>query len=384
MKKNSISKSIRIAICGIRGIPACYGGFETFAEELSTRLVTEGFEVVVYGRKHTISWREPTYKGVEIRLLPTIKQKYLDTPIHSILSFLDLMWRRDVDVVLVCNGANAPFLWMLRAVGLPVILNVDGIERKRGKWGSVGKFWYLLGEFCTKFFPSVVVSDADVIAKYYLENHQLSTTVIPYGFAVSREVQVEEKLNSDKHSDKLCAGDYILYVSRLEPENNAHIVVSAYELLPQTIKDKYPLVIVGDAPYAQEYIAKVHALASKNVIFKGFQFGESYYDLQINARIYIQATEVGGTHPALVEALGFGNFVIANDTPENREVLADAGLFYEKNNAQSLSLLLSRYLSDENTILNFQKKARKRAENHYSWPVVVEKYKKLFKSLENH
>ncbi|MCB0325812.1 MAG: glycosyltransferase, partial [Bdellovibrionales bacterium] len=117
--QNSAIARPKVALCGIRGIPACYGGFETFAEELCPRLVERGYEVVVYGRSHVISHSEPLYKGVELRLLPAPKHKYLETPVHTIRSFLDL-WRRPVDCVLLCNAANSPFIPIARLRGIPV------------------------------------------------------------------------------------------------------------------------------------------------------------------------------------------------------------------------------------------------------------------------
>ena len=118
-------KKIRLAICGIRGIPACYGGFETFAEELSPRLVAQNIEVIVYGRSHVIQHKESHYKGAEIRLLAAPQHKYLETPVHTLWSFIDILRRRDVDVVLLCNAANSPFIPLLRLFGIPVMVNVD-------------------------------------------------------------------------------------------------------------------------------------------------------------------------------------------------------------------------------------------------------------------
>ena len=114
---------MKIAICGTRGIPACYGGFETFAEQLATRLVERGHDVVVYGRKHVIDWDQPFYKGVKIRLLGAPRHKYLETPVHALASYVELL-RNKVDVVLSCNAANSPFLWVLNLGGMPVAVNL--------------------------------------------------------------------------------------------------------------------------------------------------------------------------------------------------------------------------------------------------------------------
>ncbi len=370
------NRLIRAAICGIRGIPACYGGFETFAEELAPRLIDRGLEVVVYGREHVIDYKGAEYKGAKIRLIPAPKHKYLETPVHTLLCLIDIAKRRDIDVILVCNAANSPFLWLPRIFGIPVAVNVDGVERKRAKWNMLGRLWYLLGEITSVLFANKVVADAQVISDYYKRTYRAKTEVISYGF---REVT---ELKSDILSDlKIKSKEYLLYVSRLEPENNAHVVIKAYRELPKAQK-KFPLVIVGDAPYANEYKQQLNKLAEgENIIFAGYRFGDDYPVLQQNAYLYIQATEVGGTHPALVEAMGFGNCVVANDVPEHREVLRDTGVFYSLNSSSSLAEKLALLLKDKKQVENHRKSSQQRATKNYSWELVADQYYELLSSL---
>src|SRR5438876_4249851 len=134
---------MRIAILGTRGIPARYGGFETFAEELSTRLAARGHRVTVYCRQRH---PEPSYRGVRLKYLPTVRHKYLDTIAHTLLSTLHLLGTRQ-DAVLYCNAANAVFTWMPRLAGMPVALNVDGLERHRKKWNRLARAWYRASEW---------------------------------------------------------------------------------------------------------------------------------------------------------------------------------------------------------------------------------------------
>src|SRR5450755_3523437 len=157
----------RIAILGTRGIPAHYGGFETFAEELATRLVERGHPVTVYCReRHS----EPTYRGVSLVYLPTWRHKYFDTIVHTYLSTIHLIFRR-ADVALYCNAANAIFTLLPRLTGIPVALNVDGLERKRKKWNWAARTWYLISERIATIFPNVVVTDARNIAEYYQDRY---------------------------------------------------------------------------------------------------------------------------------------------------------------------------------------------------------------------
>ena len=381
------SQSLKIVICGIRGIPACYGGFETFAEELSVRLLAKGHQVTVYGRKHVIKHREKQYRGVNICLLPAPKHKYLETPVHTLLCLLKIIFEK-YDAILVCNAANSPFCWIPRLFGKTVIINVDGIERHRAKWNSLGKIWYRLGEFCSTLFASKIVADAEVIRNYYLKSYRTDSELIRYGFSASIDAGnpkfkgEKPAISSNIHSELGVKVDkYVLYVSRLEPENNAHVVIEAHQGLPEDLRRKFPLIIVGDAPYAENYITGLKRQAKDNVIFAGYRFGNAYRELQIGARVYIQATEVGGTHPALVEAMGFGNAIIANETPENCEVLKETGLFYRKNDPLSLSKQLHTLLEQKERLLRLRNAAYQRAQKHFSWDEITNKYEDLFYSL---
>ncbi len=382
---------MRIAICGTRGVPACYGGFETFAEQLGARLVERGHEVTVYGRTHVIDYSQPTYKGMKIRLLPAPKHKYLETPVHTFRSFVDIK-RGDMDVILLCNAANSPVAWLPRLRRIPVVINVDGIERRRAKWNALGRLWYRLGEVCSVWFGSRIISDADMIADYYLEHYGITSSVIRYGAIPVDDQSLVSKLsenagfsvptavNKTLSELNLQAGRYLLYVSRLEPENNALRVVQAYAMLPESIRKQFPLVVVGDAPYAREYIAAVKAAAPAEVRFLGYRFGETYQHLSLGAYLYVQATEVGGTHPALVESMGFANLVIANDTPEHREVLLDCGVYYSKNSVDDLARCLAEATDNSCAVTTFRRAALTHCRNDYNWDKITSEYESLFAS----
>jgi glycosyltransferase involved in cell wall biosynthesis len=365
----------RIAILGTRGIPARYGGFETFAEQLSVRLVQRGYDVTVYGRRY---FGEPPlpdtlFQGVRVVTTGTFRHKYFDTPVSAITSFCDVLLRRRFDAVLLCNAANSPFAFLLRIACDNLSINVDGIERKRAKWNAFGRMWYRLGERCSVMFAKTIVADAAVIAEYYRREFDSPTVVIPYGVDPKHR-----PAGATLAEFGLTPRQYLLYVSRLEPENNALGVIRAYK---ESGVD-FPLVIVGDAPYADEYKKQLLTEASgAKVIFTGFQFGERYEEFQSNCSFYIQATEVGGTHPALIEAMSFGNCVIANGTPENREVLADCGLLYEVNHFSELAGLMRKCADQPDLVSQLGARAKTRAMNCYSWDAVVNSYVRLFEGL---
>lgn len=365
-----LERRLRIAIVGTRGVPAAYGGFETFAEELGAQLASRGHAVTVYGRTHAVPAGLRRHRGMRLRVLPTIRHKYFDTVIHTALSILDLL-PRGFDVVLICNNANAPLALIPRITGAKVVLNVDGLEWQRGKWGFIGRSYYQTCAWLAPKLPIVLVSDAMVIATWYRQKYGKSTVYIPYGSdgrvlppgATLARLGLEAKR-------------YVLYVSRLEPENNAHIVMDAYNAAGLDI----PLVVVGDAPYATDYKAGLQERASRNgnIRMVGSVYGDGYVELQSNAALYVQATEVGGTHPALVEAMARGLCIVANDVPEHREVLGDAGAYYARNETSALAQVMQALVGDSARRADLAGKAARVARTRYSWASVTDSYEALF------
>jgi glycosyltransferase involved in cell wall biosynthesis len=357
---------MRIALLGTRGIPAGYGGFETFAEELSTRLAARGHEVTVYCRARSA---QPRYRGVRLVYLPTIRHKYLDTIVHTFLSTLHLLGHR-ADAALYCNGANAIFTPWPRLLGMPVALNVDGIERKRKKWNRLARGWYLVSEWLTTFCPTAVITDARAIQDYYRERYGKRSTFIPYGAETGKTpgAEVPRKLGLEP-------GGYFLYVSRMEPENHPLEVREAFEGLETGMK----LALVGDAPYAHDYIRRVRDTRDPRVVMPGAIYGPGYRELGSHCFAYIHATEVGGTHPALIEAMGRGALVLYRNTPENAEVAGGAGIPFEPQELPS-KLRLALEMSEEQRA-SLRRKAIDRVRERYSWDAVTDAYEALLETL---
>jgi glycosyltransferase involved in cell wall biosynthesis len=352
----------RIAILGTRGIPARYGGFETFAEELSTRLAARGHCVTVYCRERH---PELTYRGVALTYLPTWRHKYFDTIVHTFFSTLHLTLHR-VDVALYCNGANAIFTLPPRWFGMPTVLNVDGLERKRRKWNRLAKLWYAISEWLATFCPTITITDARQIEAYYLERYGKQTQFIPYGAETGKveTAEVLAKLGLER-------GAYFLYVSRMEPENNALLVREAFELVATPVK----LALIGDAPYAQEYIERVRDTRDPRVVMPGSIYGAGYHELLSHCLAYIHATEVGGTHPALIEAMGRGAVVLYLNTPENAEVAGDAGIVFESTNLKQKLEEVLHMSSEERTA--WSRRAMESVRERYSWDAVTDQYEAL-------
>ncbi|MEO7794196.1 MAG: glycosyltransferase [Thermoanaerobaculia bacterium] len=367
-------KPLRVALVGSRGIPGRYGGYETMFTELAPRLVERGFEVTVYCRsipgraagplRGKVPARRMQYRGARLVHLPTIRTKHLDTPVHTFLSCLHAAGER-FDAALVVNSANALFLPLLSAAGTPSVLNVDGIEKRRAKWGAFGRAVFALSERLACFLPDRLVTDAEVIRTHYLARYGAPSTIVTYGVEARPLWQsgVLRRLGLEKRN-------YFLYVSRFERENNPHRVVEAFA----RVGGEVPLVMVGGAPYASAFIASFSKGSDPRIRFPGPIYGRGYRQLLSHALVYIHATEVGGTHPALVEAMGYGNCLAVNDTPENREVAGDVALYFRADAPATLASLLERLRADPQEIARRGRAAALRAVQRYNWETIADLY----------
>ena len=302
--------------------------------------------------------------------LPTWRHKYFDTLVHTLLSTIHLIFRR-ADFALYCNAANAIFTFWPRLFGIPTALNVDGLERNRKKWNRLAKGWYLISERLATFCPNVMVTDARKIAEYYLARYDKHSEFIPYGAETGKleTASVLDQLGLER-------GRYFLYVSRMEPENNALSVREAFEKLTTPMK----LALIGDAPYAEEYIQRVRATTDPRVLMPGAIYGLGYHELLSHCFAHIHATEVGGTHPALIEAMGRGALVLYLNTPENAEVAGGAGIPFEAGELrQKLELVLQMPEAER---LEWSRRAMERVAERYSWDRVTEEYERLLLKLQ--
>jgi glycosyltransferase involved in cell wall biosynthesis len=365
---------MNIALLGTRGIPASYSGFETCVEQLGQRLVQRGHQVTVYCRVHHITYKGTHYKGMRLVKLPTITNKYLDTIVHSFLSSLHALPHR-YDVALYFIAGNSPVTWIPRLVGTRTILNVDGLDWKREKWPAFAKKYIRFAEYLATRLPNTYVTDSHVVQGYYRDRFGDEPPYIPYGSEVEivppGEILARFGLEPNH---------YILFVGRLVPENCAHHLVGAF----QGLDTDFQCVIVGDAPYAEEYIASLKASAQGDprIVFTGYVFGKGYQELGSNAYIFIETSGVGGTHPALIEAMAFGNCVVAHNTPENLETIGDAGFAYDgKVGTGSLRQVLQRLLSEPELVGEYRQRACQRAQTHYTWEAVTDAYERLFYQL---
>lgn len=310
---------MRIALIGTRGVPARYGGFETAAEEIGRRLVERGHEVVVYCRNPGQTQSE--YLGMRLVNLPALRHRATETLSHTALSVGHTILREHPDMAFMFNAANAPLLPPLHAARIPVAIHVDGLEWRRAKWGQRASRYYRWAEARSARSADAVIADARGIADHLLTAHGVHARYIAYGAPI---VAPPPDRLAELH---LAAREYHLVVARFEPENHVREIVAGYV----SSAAERPLVVIGDAPYADAYRADVLAAAGGDarVHFLGSVWDAELLDvLYAHCLTYLHGHSVGGTNPSLLRALGAAAPVSAFDVGFNREVAADAGLYF--------------------------------------------------------
>lgn len=362
---------MKLAILGTRGIPARYGGFETLADELSRRLVQRGHSVTVYCRKPFTASDDKFDARIRRVILPTISQKHLDTLVNTFLSVLHVIFS-DAEVILICNVANSPFAWIPRVFGKATVLNVDGLDRKRRKWNLLGQTFLHFCEVLSSFTPTRIITDARAVQDYYKKRYGAESVMIGYG---------AQPLSNGNHIGQfgLEARRYILYVARLEPENNPELILRAY----RELQTDWPLVVVGGNPYQPAYVEDLKQVADRRVIFTGPVYGDAYWSLQNNAGAVVFAGEIGGIHPALVEAMAVGNAVLYLDNAANRETASGCGIPFAHEERDLRAKLRSLLSSTPEHMQDLRMKAASTARTRYSWESVADKYEQLFMSLHH-
>jgi glycosyltransferase involved in cell wall biosynthesis len=365
---------MRIALLGTRGIPANYGGFETFYENLGPRLAARGHQVWVYNRPHVVGHRGlRSYRGVSLVHLPSVPTKHLETITHTALSVFHALARR-YDVVYICGVGNTSLAWIPRLTGARVVLNVDSSDWRRAKWGRIPAAYLRLMERLSGSTANTIVVDNQAIGQHYRQDHGIEAVFVPYGANVIRNegrAALEEWGLQD--------GLYVLWVGRLERETLVEELIEAFR---RAALPGFKLAIVGDAPFANEYKKELRAIASPDVVFTGRQHGEAYQQLSCHAFAYVQTSPTSGTSPALLDQMAFGNAVIARGTDTNSEVVADAGLTYSPDDPiDGLAAALRGLYESESLAASLRSKAVERVSEHYSWERVTDMYEELFELL---
>ncbi len=361
-----------VAVVGTRGYPSYYGGFETAVRKLAPYLVSAGWDVTVYGRRGASQLHD---RGLDTRVIsrvtPGIETKKLSTLSYGLTSCLDASLRRP-DVALVMNVANGYFLPLLRGRRIPTLVNVDGVEWDRAKWSPTAKKVFRVGAQFTARYADDLIFDSRAIESYWQDSFGASGHFIPYGGDVPPSLSVP---------DGLTHRGYVLLVARFVPENS---VPEFFDAIP-AIASLYPVVIVGSSGYHDLWDQKAHQLTTEypSVSWLGHVRDDSLLlALWQHAGVYFHGHSVGGTNPALVQAMAAGSPVLARDTVYNREVLGPNGSVVDPDPV-SISSRIIAMMSNPTELDRIADESQSRAALHYSWQQVCADYEIALRDLLN-
>lgn len=366
----------QIAILGTRGIPANHGGFETFAEELALYLVAHGWKVTVYCQEDGGGkiYRDK-YEDVDLIKIPIQFEGAKGTILFDYKA--TLLAAKEKIPVLLLGYNTAVFNMLLKVRGVPVVTNMDGLEYYRSKWSSSAKLWFRINERFAIWFSDHLIADHPEIENHLLNfSEKRKITMIPYGANELKNNSLD--LLVDYH---LKPRSYAILIARPEPENKILEIVKAFS----KVERGYRLIVLGKYNENNSYQKEVLNSASEEVLFLGPIYDkEIVSSLRYHAKYYFHGHSVGGTNPSLVEAMGAGNPVVANDNRFNRWVCGQGAIYFNHIDDCHEAILK---MSDENLRKEMSNKIIDRFRHEFRWECVLDAYQRLleriFKVKEN-
>ncbi len=363
---------MKIAFIAVKGMPKG-GGVEKVTEEIGSRLVARGHEVVVYSSRD-YGTSDCVYKGMQIKTVPSVNTKAL----HK----LSICWHATVDVMRICDAdlvhfhAVGPSLFSIfpRMKGIPTVVQTHGLEWQRDKWGLIGKTFLRLSDYSVVYFPSKATSVSKVQKTYYEQKFGREVVYIPNGVS-----SVERRSPQWLLEQGLSPDQYILFAARLVPEKGAHFLIEAFRGMKTDMK----LVIAGDAAHAEPYKARLRSLAGddQRILFPGFVNGNPLEELFSNAYLFCLPSTLEGLPMALLEAMNYGNCCVSSDIPENLEAVEDHGYTFRNRDAGDLRRVLTDLIEHPHKVHEKKRPALEHVQRNYSWDRVTDQMEKLYLSL---
>lgn len=355
---------IKVAIVGSQGVPSTYGGFESLVENLIGDNCPENIHYTVFCSGKDIHERRSQYKGADLKYIP-LKANGIQSVPYDIVSMCRCLKGYDVILVLgVSGGLFFPFFSLLHSKRL--IINIDGQEYKRAKWGKFAKWILRISEALAVKFADVVIADNKAIQDYVTDTYGKSSTLICYGGDHTLKDLPEKFIESTLASYGLKPGEYAISVCRIEPENNSETVLEAFS------HSNEKLVYIGNWDYSEYGMA----LKQKYSKFENLILLDATYDLDVlyalrsNAKFYVHGHSAGGTNPSLVEAMFFGIPILAYDVVYNRETTENKACYF-KDTKHLLDII--------GNVCDNGKEMKEIAERRYRWSDIASQYTDLFR-----
>jgi glycosyltransferase involved in cell wall biosynthesis len=359
---------MRIAYLNTVGIPARYGGYEACVEEVSIRLVQKGHEVTVYCGSDS-AWKYSSYMGVKLINLRRISNKFLDFPLRCLVSTIDAI-PRNFDILHFYGNESSIFTLVPRVLLKKVVISLDGLVWNRASYPSLIRMALRASSRLPLYLPNMTIVDSFYVREWHRRAFGRAPIYIPYGAKVSPRAAdpvVLERYGVEENG-------YLLFVGRLVLEKGVHHLIRAFN----RTESEFPLIIVGGDPYSSEYETSLRKMAGRSVRLLGPVYGSDVENLYKGAYMYVSASELEGTSPALLSAMGFGNCVLISDIPENLETVGDAGVTFKSGDCEDLREKMLYLVSNPDVVRDYRKRAVERVAKLYSWDSVAERMEKVY------
>ncbi len=363
---------MKIAYIVLKGMPLG-GGIEKYTEELGSRLVEKGHEVIVYTMRH-YGARDGVYRGMRIKTVPTLKSRSLEKLTASFLAAIEQCLEKDVDIVHFHAFGPAMFCFIPRLFGRKVVVQGHGLEWKRSKFGRIGRFFLKLAEFPSVRFPHTVTVVSKQQKKYLMDTYGMESVFIPPGVNPPDMEKPDLIKEYGLHGD-----DYILFMARLVREKGAHYLIEAYKRLNTDLK----LVIAGDAKHEDLYKSELYRMAegNKNIIFTSLVRGKMLDELLSNSYLFVLPSEMEGLPIVLLEAMSYGNCCLVSNIPENIEVLNDLGYTFRNKDIDDLSAKLRYLIENRKAVEMVKERAKSHVLETYHWDRITVQFEEIYRKL---
>ena len=362
---------------GHKRIPSREGGVEVVVEELSTRLVKDGYEVDVYNRKgknvqdknaDKEKKKLKEYKGVKIITVPTINKKGIDALLYSILATIRALFGH-YDVIHYHAEGSCAMIWLPHLFGIRTVATIHGLDWQRSKWGGLATRYIKFGEKIAAKYADEIIVLSKGVETYFKETYNRDTNFIPNG--VNKPTIREPKIIKEKYG--LDKDSYILFLARIVPEKGLHYLIEAYKQIDTDKK----LVIAGGASHTNDYLNQIKEMVknNSNIIMTGFVQGEELEELYSNCFLYCLPSDIEGMPLSLLEAKSYGCRCLVSDIEENTQLITDSFMKFKKADVEDLKEALKRNLNSKkmNTISHYET-----LEKYYNWDVITNKYENLY------
>jgi glycosyltransferase involved in cell wall biosynthesis len=366
---------MKIAMIGLRGIPAGSGGVEVVVEHIAPSLVKMGHDVTVYCRNPYCKDRPKTFKGVKLKYLPTINTKHAEAITHTFLSTFNALFK-NYDIINYHAMGNGLFSLIPRMARKKTVVTLHGLDWEREKWGIAAKTFLKLSENAISKFPNKAISVSEKIKDYYKSKYNKDIIYIPNGVDIVKPRKIAQLKRFN-----LKTNEYILFLSRLVPEKGIHTLINAFKKVKTTQK----LVIVGDASHTEHYLKQIKELAKddKRIIFTGPLYGNDKIEAFSNCSFFVLPSTIEGMPIVLLEAMSFGKCPLVSNIKENIDVIKDNGFSFKVKDEKDLQKTLEYMFKNKKEVEKKGEVCKKIVEKEYNWDRIAKQTLKVYEDALN-